>query len=329
MATCNFIPRSVELKRQQFLKGWDSILRRIPFVKSIYSGVKQVSDTLFSDSGQAFRKALLIEFPGPGSYTIAFMTGTPSGELVATLSQSPRRHSSQGLGSDLPAHLRVAADALDELDRDLAHAQPEPQAARHHVGLEHVARALHRIQVDGLEGRPAEQPVARRGVAHVHPQQHPDVEVPSAREQLSPERPVHDTATRDPPRADHEVGVAQGVEQQVELLGLVGPVGVHLADHVVPLVERDPEPVLVRRPEAALLGAVQDLDGVVARGQLVGDLAGAVGRVVVDDQHPPRIGQVGEDRGDDLLEVAGLVVGRQDHPGVRPSAGGLLHGRAG
>jgi uncharacterized membrane protein len=70
---------------QQFLKAWDSILRRIPFVKSIYSGVKQVSDTLFSDTGQAFRKALLVEFPHDGSYTIAFMTGTPTGELAERL----------------------------------------------------------------------------------------------------------------------------------------------------------------------------------------------------------------------------------------------------
>jgi len=69
----------------QLLKGWDNILRRIPVVKSIYSGVKQVSDTLFSDTGQAFRKALLIEFPHEGSYTIAFMTGTPTGELVDRL----------------------------------------------------------------------------------------------------------------------------------------------------------------------------------------------------------------------------------------------------
>ena len=70
---------------QQLIKGWDRILRRIPVVKSIYSGVKQVSDTLFSDTGQAFRKALLVEFPYPGSYTIAFMTGTPTGELVNRL----------------------------------------------------------------------------------------------------------------------------------------------------------------------------------------------------------------------------------------------------
>jgi uncharacterized membrane protein len=70
---------------QQLLKGWDSVLRRIPVVKSIYSGVKQVSDTLLSDTGQAFRKALLVEFPGPGSYTIAFMTGTPSGDVARRL----------------------------------------------------------------------------------------------------------------------------------------------------------------------------------------------------------------------------------------------------
>ena len=67
---------------QRLVRTWDGILRRIPFVKSIYSGVKQVSDTLFSDTGQAFRKALLIEFPHPGSYTIAFLTGTPSGEIA-------------------------------------------------------------------------------------------------------------------------------------------------------------------------------------------------------------------------------------------------------
>ncbi len=54
-------------------------------MKSIYSSVKQVSDTLLSDKGNAFRKALLVEFPRPGSWTIAFMTGTP-GRAVAPLS---------------------------------------------------------------------------------------------------------------------------------------------------------------------------------------------------------------------------------------------------
>jgi len=64
---------------------WESLLGRIPFVKSIYSGVKQVSDTLLSDSSYAFRKALLVEFPSQGSWSIAFLTGTPAASVAAHL----------------------------------------------------------------------------------------------------------------------------------------------------------------------------------------------------------------------------------------------------
>jgi uncharacterized membrane protein len=60
------------------------LLTRIPVVKSIYSSVKQVSDTLFSSSGNAFRKAVLIQYPRQGSWTIAFLTGTPGGEVRTT-----------------------------------------------------------------------------------------------------------------------------------------------------------------------------------------------------------------------------------------------------
>jgi uncharacterized membrane protein len=62
------------------------VLGRVPFVKSIYSSVKQVSDTLLSDKGQAFRKALLVEFPRPGSWTIAFQTGVPAPAIAPWLS---------------------------------------------------------------------------------------------------------------------------------------------------------------------------------------------------------------------------------------------------
>jgi uncharacterized membrane protein len=61
---------------------WEALLGRVPVVKSIYSSVKQVSDTLFSDSGQAFRKALLVQYPREGSWTIAFMTGQPGGDVA-------------------------------------------------------------------------------------------------------------------------------------------------------------------------------------------------------------------------------------------------------
>jgi uncharacterized membrane protein len=61
---------------------WHDILHRIPVVNSIYSSVKQISDTLFSSSGQAFRKALLVQWPQEGNWTIAFLTGAPGGEVL-------------------------------------------------------------------------------------------------------------------------------------------------------------------------------------------------------------------------------------------------------
>jgi uncharacterized membrane protein len=61
---------------------WDALLGRIPIVRSIYSSVKQVSDTLFSENGNAFRKALLVQWPREGVWTIAFQTGTPGGDVV-------------------------------------------------------------------------------------------------------------------------------------------------------------------------------------------------------------------------------------------------------
>jgi uncharacterized membrane protein len=67
---------------QRLIRLWESALGRIPVVKSIYSSVKQVSDTVLSDQGTAFRKALLVEFPRPGCWTIAFMTGAPADAVV-------------------------------------------------------------------------------------------------------------------------------------------------------------------------------------------------------------------------------------------------------
>lgn len=67
---------------QRLVRFWERVLARIPVVNSIYIGVKQVSDTLFSPGGQAFRKALLVEWPSPGSWTIAFLTGQPGGDVV-------------------------------------------------------------------------------------------------------------------------------------------------------------------------------------------------------------------------------------------------------
>jgi len=74
LLTRNFIGNYV-------VAGWESLLNRIPIVNSIYSSVKQVSDTLFSPNGNAFRTAVLVEYPLKGVWTIAFVTGTPNGDV--------------------------------------------------------------------------------------------------------------------------------------------------------------------------------------------------------------------------------------------------------
>src|ERR1700752_4408518 len=73
--TANFFGR-------QLLGLGDSVLQRIPIVRSIYGGVKQISDTLFSPEGNAFRRAALVRYPHAGAWTVALVTGTPQHEVT-------------------------------------------------------------------------------------------------------------------------------------------------------------------------------------------------------------------------------------------------------
>lgn len=66
---------------------WESLLARIPLVSSVYSAVKQIAETMFSSSGQSFRKVLLVEYPRKGLWTLAFQTGTDSGEAQTKTGQ--------------------------------------------------------------------------------------------------------------------------------------------------------------------------------------------------------------------------------------------------
>lgn len=79
LATANIIG-------QRLVDFWEALLLRIPVVKSIYNSVKQVSDTLFSSSGNAFRKVLLVPYPHPEARSIAFQTNVPA-EVSAKLSE--------------------------------------------------------------------------------------------------------------------------------------------------------------------------------------------------------------------------------------------------
>lgn len=74
----NFLGRGI-------VRLWENILGRIPLVRSIYNSVKQVSDTLLAPNGQAFRQAVLVQYPREGCWTIALLTGAPSGEVAKLL----------------------------------------------------------------------------------------------------------------------------------------------------------------------------------------------------------------------------------------------------
>jgi uncharacterized membrane protein len=70
-----------------WFRQWDRLFANIPIFKSIYTSVKKVSNTLFSSDGKAFRKAMLIQYPRAGAWTIAFQTGSPGGEVAAHLGE--------------------------------------------------------------------------------------------------------------------------------------------------------------------------------------------------------------------------------------------------
>jgi uncharacterized membrane protein len=71
---------------QRLIRMWDGMMRHIPFVSAIYSSVKQVSDTLLSGSGKAFHKVLLVRYPHPDAWSLAFQTSVP-GEVVRMLDE--------------------------------------------------------------------------------------------------------------------------------------------------------------------------------------------------------------------------------------------------
>jgi len=67
----------------------DAMMARIPLVRTIYTGVKQVTQTLFTPGGQSFRKVLLVEYPREGVWSIAFQTGEVGKEIEGTLKSEP------------------------------------------------------------------------------------------------------------------------------------------------------------------------------------------------------------------------------------------------
>ena len=73
---------------RKILEGWDSLLGRIPVVKSIYSSVKKVSESLLSDNGRSFKTPVLVPFPQPDIWTIAFVSGSIPAVVQKSLSET-------------------------------------------------------------------------------------------------------------------------------------------------------------------------------------------------------------------------------------------------
>lgn len=74
LLAANIVGRSV-------VGGWESLLERIPIVRSIYSAAKNFTEIVFSDSGKAFKKVLLVQYPRKGIYTLTFQTASEMGEV--------------------------------------------------------------------------------------------------------------------------------------------------------------------------------------------------------------------------------------------------------
>lgn len=70
---------------RKIIQGWDKLLGRIPVVKSIYSSVKKVSESLLSDNSRSFKTPVLVPFPQPGIWTIAFVSGSVAPALQSAL----------------------------------------------------------------------------------------------------------------------------------------------------------------------------------------------------------------------------------------------------
>ena len=76
--TANLVGRTL-------VEAGETLLDRMPLVRSIYKGLKQVFETLFSESGSSFRKVALVEFPSPGMWSLVFLSQPPSGEITSRL----------------------------------------------------------------------------------------------------------------------------------------------------------------------------------------------------------------------------------------------------
>src|SRR5215218_9663471 len=241
--------------------------------------------------------------------------------------QTHLRHAPGRLERDPPRHLRAPDLAVAEDDRDLAHAEAAAHGAVGQLDLERVALRANAVEVDRLEHFAPVALEPSREVAHLQPEHPLGVPAAPARDDAPPDPPALDLTAVHVARAEHHIGVVSRAQQAGEVGRVVREVGVHLADERGTGIQGPAEAGQVGLAEAELRVPVKHLDlaGELGR-QAIRDGAGAVGRGVVDDQHPMAVGCGLPDdveRGAYYrLEVGRLVVGREDEPGGGGHSGG-------
>src|SRR3954470_12140538 len=212
---------------------------------------------------------------------------SPSARVQAHLRHAPDR-----LERDPPRHLRAPDLAVAEDDRDLAHAEAAAYGAVGQLDLERVALRADAAEVDRLEHLAPVALEASGEVVHLQPEHPLGVPAAPAGDDAPPDAPALDFAAVHIARAEHDVGVVSRAQQAREVGRVVGEVSVHLADERGAGIQGPAEAGQIGLPEPELRVAVKhvDLAGELG-GQAISDCAGAVGRGVVDDQHPMAVGR--------------------------------------
>jgi len=177
-----------------------------------------------------------------------------------------------------------------------------------------------RVEVDRLEHLAPVALEAAGQITHAHAEENPGVERASRRHEPAERTPVADRAAADVARSEHDVGAfVGGRDQPGNVVGIVGEVAVHLEHELGAVGESAPEAGQVSGPETLLSRSVEDVHVVQLGSQPIGELAGPVGRAVVDDENAHALVP---ERAHHRLEVLLLVVGREADDGL-----GLGHGR--
>ena len=231
--------------------------------------------------------------------------------------QSPRQP--DRFENDRPVHLGASLRPFDEDDGHFGDAKSALDGFPGHLHLKRIAARLERRQRQLHQCVAPPAAITRCGVADVEAGDDPDVEIRKPAEQPAIGRPVRDSSARHVPRADDEVGRRRRRDQVREVANVVREVGIHLRYQIGVERERALHPFDVRRSEAASASAMQHVDAPrEARAEVFRNLAGAVRRAVVHDQHADAgdVHQLSNQMGKGLA----LVEGRDDD-GARRRAG--------